>query len=65
MAFGPSQVASERFHVIPRAMPTELIAEIVESFGAAAERYAAAGFDGVEIMASHGLLLALGDSEVK
>jgi len=58
VAFGPSQVASERFHVIPRAMPPALIAEIVESFGAAAERYMHAGFDGVEIMASHGLLLA-------
>jgi len=58
VAFGPSQVASERFHVIPRAMPRKLIAEIVDSFGAAAERYLNAGFDGVEIMASHGLLLA-------
>jgi 2,4-dienoyl-CoA reductase-like NADH-dependent reductase (Old Yellow Enzyme family) len=58
VAFGPSQVASERFHVIPRAMPTKLIVEIVDSFGAAAERYLKAGFDGVEIMASHGLLLA-------
>jgi 2,4-dienoyl-CoA reductase-like NADH-dependent reductase (Old Yellow Enzyme family) len=58
VAFGPSQVASERFHVIPRAMPAKLIVEIVNSFGAAAERYMNAGFDGVEIMASHGLLLA-------
>jgi 2,4-dienoyl-CoA reductase-like NADH-dependent reductase (Old Yellow Enzyme family) len=58
VAFGPSQVASERFHVIPRAMPTKLIVEIVDSFGAAAERYMKAGFDGVEVMASHGLLLA-------
>jgi len=58
VAFGPSQVASERFHVIPRAMPIELIVEIAHSFGAAAERYLKAGFDGVEIMASHGLLLA-------
>ena len=58
VAFGPSQVASERFHVIPRAMPLALIVDIGESFGAAAERYMHAGFDGVEIMASHGLLLA-------
>ena len=58
VAFGPSQVASERFHVVPRAMPLELIGEIVDAFGAAAERYMNAGFDGVEIMASHGLLLA-------
>ncbi|MEE9587466.1 MAG: oxidoreductase, partial [Hyphomicrobiaceae bacterium] len=58
VAFGPSQVASERFHVIPRAMPKKLIVEIGHSFGAGAERYLEAGFDGVEIMASHGLLLA-------
>jgi 2,4-dienoyl-CoA reductase-like NADH-dependent reductase (Old Yellow Enzyme family) len=58
VAFGPSQVASERFHVIPRAMPKKLVVEIAHSFGAAAERYLKAGFDGVEIMASHGLLLA-------
>ena len=58
VAFGPSQVASERFHVIPRAMPATLIVEIADAFGAAAERYLKAGFDGVEIMASHGLLLA-------
>ncbi|MCK5362114.1 MAG: FAD-dependent oxidoreductase [Gammaproteobacteria bacterium] len=58
VAFGPSQVASERFHVIPRAMPRKLIVEIGDSFGAGAERYLEAGFDGVEIMASHGLLLA-------
>ena len=58
VAFGPSQVASERFHVIPREMPSELITEIVDSFGAAAQRYLNAGFDGVEIMANHGLLLA-------
>jgi 2,4-dienoyl-CoA reductase-like NADH-dependent reductase (Old Yellow Enzyme family) len=58
VAFGTSQVASERFHVVPRAMPLELIGEIVDAFGAAAERYMNAGFDGVEIMASHGLLLA-------
>jgi 2,4-dienoyl-CoA reductase-like NADH-dependent reductase (Old Yellow Enzyme family) len=58
VAFGPSQVASERFHVIPRAMPAKLIVEIAHSFGTAAERYLKAGFDGVEIMASHGLLLA-------
>ena len=58
VAFGPSQVASERFHVVPREMPKELIADIVDAFGAAALRYSSAGFDGVEIMASHGLLLA-------
>jgi NADPH-dependent 2,4-dienoyl-CoA reductase/sulfur reductase-like enzyme len=39
-------------------MPKKLVVEIAHSFGAAAERYLKAGFDGVEIMASHGLLLA-------
>lgn len=57
-AYGPSAIATERFHVMPRAMSTDMIAEIVAAYGEAARRYEEAGFDGMEIMASHGLLLA-------
>jgi len=57
-AYGPSSTAAERFHVMPRAMSRDMIAEIVEAFGQAALTYEAAGYDGMEIMASHGLLLA-------
>lgn len=58
VAYAPSIVPSERFHVIPRAMTAEMIAEIVEGYGAAARRMCEAGADGVEIVASHGYLPA-------
>ncbi len=57
-AYGPSALATERFHVMPRAMSRDMIAEIVSAFGEGARRYEEAGYDGVEIMVSHGLLLA-------
>ncbi len=55
-AFAPSHAPSERFHVIPRAMPLSLIGEIVDGFGQTARRMAEACADGVEIVASHGYL---------
>ena len=58
VALAPSVVPNERFHTMPRAMTTELIGEIVEAYGTAAARFAAAGFDGGEIVASHGYLPA-------
>jgi 2,4-dienoyl-CoA reductase-like NADH-dependent reductase (Old Yellow Enzyme family) len=58
VAYAPSVAPSERFHVIPRAMPPELIEEIVAGYGEAARRIAEAGADGVEIVASHGYLPA-------
>lgn len=57
-AYGPSAIATERFHVMPRAMSRDMIAAIVDAFGEAAVRYEQAGYDGMEIMVSHGLLLA-------
>lgn len=57
-AFAPSHSPSERFKVIPRQMSTGLIGEIVDGFAQAARRMAAAGADGVEIVASHGYLPA-------
>lgn len=56
VAWAPSPVPTERFHVIPRAMPEALIHEILEGFGASARRLQAAGLDGVEVVASHGYL---------
>lgn len=58
VALAPSVVPNERFHVMPRAMPVALIEEVVASYGSAAARFQQAGFDGVEIVASHGYLPA-------
>ncbi len=58
VALAPSAVPTERFHVMPRAMPAALIREIVDGFGASAARLERAGLDGCEIVASHGYLPA-------
>jgi 2,4-dienoyl-CoA reductase-like NADH-dependent reductase (Old Yellow Enzyme family) len=58
VAYAPSAVPNERFHVMPREMTDTIIAEIVAGFRAAAERMKRAGLDGVELVASHGYLLA-------
>lgn len=58
VALAPSVVPNERFHVMPRSMPVQLIEEVVAGFGSAARRLQQAGFDGVEIVASHGYLPA-------
>ena len=55
-AYSASAVPQERFHVMPRQAPVQLIAEIVAGYGAAAKRMQSAGIDGVEIVASHGYL---------
>ena len=56
VALAPSSVPNERFHVMPRAMPLDLIREVIAGFGSAARRMRAAGLDGVEIVGSHGYL---------
>lgn len=58
IAWAPSSVPNERFHVMPKPLTRDLIDEIVDGFGAAARRMAEAGIDGVEIVASHGYLPA-------
>ena len=58
VAHAPSARPNERFHVMPREMPIAMIGEIVEGFGEAAARMRRAGLDGVEVIASHGYLLA-------
>lgn len=56
VAYAPSAVPNERFHVIPRVLTTVLIEEIIDGYVAAAKRMEQAGIDGVEIVASHGYL---------
>jgi len=58
VALAPSAVPTERFHVMPRALPTDILREIVAGYGAGARRLRDAGLDGVEIVASHGYLPA-------
>ena len=58
VAYAPSAVPNERFHVMPRAMPLALIDEIVAGYASAARLMHQAGLDGVEVVASHGYLPA-------
>jgi len=58
VAYAPSAVPNERFHVIPRTMSPELIGEVIAGYAAAAQRLERAGLDGVEVVASHGYLPA-------
>jgi len=58
VAIAPSAVPNERFHVMPRAMAVDEIRGMVHCYGQAARRMREAGFDGVEVVASHGYLPA-------
>ena len=58
VAYAPSAVPNERFHVMPRPMSKRLIADVVEGYGDASVRLQNSGLDGVEIVASHGYLPA-------
>lgn len=58
VAYAPSSVPNERFHVMPRALSLPMIEEIVAGYAAAARRMWQAGLDGVEVVASHGYLPA-------
>lgn len=58
VAWAPSAVPNERFQVMPKPMPVALIEEILVGFGTAAALLAEAGFDGFEIVSSHGYLPA-------
>ncbi len=58
VAYAPSAIPDNRFHTMPREMPIALIEELIAACGAAAGRFAQAGLDGVELVASHGLLFA-------
>ena len=56
VAYAPSAVPNERFHVMPRPLKLPMIRAIVAGYGDAAGRMERAGIDGVEIVASHGYL---------
>jgi len=56
VAYAPSSVPNERFHVMPRPLKLPMIRAIVNGYGDAARRMETAGLDGVEIVASHGYL---------
>jgi 2,4-dienoyl-CoA reductase-like NADH-dependent reductase (Old Yellow Enzyme family) len=58
VAYAPSAVPNERFHVMPRPLTKRVIREIIDGYGGAARRLQKAGLDGVEIVASHGYLPA-------
>jgi len=57
-AYAPSAVPNERFHIMPQPMPEALIREVIAGFARAAGYLAAAGYDGVEIVANQGYLPA-------
>ncbi len=58
VAYAPSAVPNERFHVMPRPMSRALIHEVIDGYGDAAARLREGGLDGVELVASHGYLPA-------
>jgi 2,4-dienoyl-CoA reductase (NADPH2) len=55
---GPSPIRSPRDPYPPHEMDTEDIAEIVQAFGRSARNLQRTGYDGVEIHAAHGYLVA-------
>ncbi|TPI61479.1 FAD-dependent oxidoreductase [Mesorhizobium sp. B3-1-3] len=57
-AYSASTSPAERFRIVPRALETEEVHEIIQGYGAAARRMKEAGAEGVEIVASHGYLPA-------
>jgi 2,4-dienoyl-CoA reductase-like NADH-dependent reductase (Old Yellow Enzyme family) len=58
VAFAPSMVPDHRFHCMPRAMSIDYVWFIIGAFARAAGRLVEAGLDGVELTASHGMLIA-------
>lgn len=58
VAWAPSAVPNSRFRVMPMPLTKGMIDEIVAGYAAAARRLQQAGFDGCEIVASHGYLPA-------
>ncbi|MBT4934332.1 MAG: FAD-dependent oxidoreductase [Rhodospirillaceae bacterium] len=58
VAHAPSMVPDHRFHCMPRTMSTQYVWHIIDCFARAAGRMAEAGLDGMELTASHGMLIA-------
>ncbi|TXH35515.1 MAG: FAD-dependent oxidoreductase [Rhodospirillaceae bacterium] len=55
-AYSASHAPAERFRIVPRMLSGQEINDIIQGYGSTARRLAAAGADGVEIVASHGYL---------
>lgn len=58
VGYSSSDTPNERHRAVPRPMSKAFIAEIVDCYAQGAVRLFEAGLDGVEIVASHGYLLA-------
>jgi 2,4-dienoyl-CoA reductase-like NADH-dependent reductase (Old Yellow Enzyme family) len=58
IAYAPSALPNERFHIMPKPMDIALIESIVDGYAGCAKNLQQAGFDGVEIVGSHGYLPA-------
>ena len=58
VAYAPSLVPDHRFHCMPRVMSNDYVWFIIDAFAKAAARMIEAGLDGVELTASHGMLIA-------
>ncbi len=58
IAYAPSAIPTERFHILPKPMSTALITDIIDGFGDSAAALEKAGFQGVEIVGNQGYLPA-------
>jgi len=58
VAWAPSAVPNERFHIMPKPMPEALIEEVIAGYGWAAGYPVEGGLEGVEVVASQGYLPA-------
>ena len=58
VAWAPSEIPDERYRIVPKEMPREMIYEIIEAYAEAALRLQKAGCDGVEVLAGMGYLVA-------
>jgi 2,4-dienoyl-CoA reductase-like NADH-dependent reductase (Old Yellow Enzyme family) len=58
VAWAPSAYNHERYLIRSREMPDDLVESVIAGYAATAANLVAAGYDGVEIVASHGYLPA-------
>jgi len=58
IAYAPSAIPTERFHILPKPMSVAFIRQIIEAHGESASVLEKAGFDGVELVGNQGYLPA-------